>query len=176
MSGVSVVSAALRIVLDARRATPAIERGESARPCFSRSASASSADCALRGPASARARSRASSRSRLAASPDERLEQAQQRPPALHRPAEIVHRLGVGFRRVVDRRARLGEDVAGHRAQRLPHRHARPQGGPVVHAGGTIPILFHDRLTKGGSRGAGGLFAYGLSKPCHDCYIGAGAG
>ena len=68
--------------------------------------------------------------------PDERLEQAQQRPPALHRPAEIMHRLGVGFRRVVDRRVRLGEDVAGHRAQRLPHRHARPQGGPLVHAGG----------------------------------------
>jgi hypothetical protein len=43
--------------------------------------------------------------------------------------------LGVGFRRVIDRGAGLGEDVAGHPAQRLPHRYARPQGGSVLHLG-----------------------------------------
>ena len=91
-------------------------------------------------------RERASEIARLVAQPlgglaHEGLEQAQQRPPALHGAAEIVHPLGVGFRRVVDRRARLGEDVAGHRAQRLPYRHARSYGGPVVHAGELYDIV-----------------------------------
>ena len=82
----------------------------------------------------ARPRERAGEIARLVAQPlgglaHERLEQAQQRPPALHGATEIVHPLGVGFRRVVDRRTRLGEDVARHRAQRLPHRHARRIAG-----------------------------------------------
>jgi hypothetical protein len=65
----------------------------------------------------------------------ERIEQPQQRAPALDGAAEIVHRLGVGFGRVLQGRAPIGKDVAGHRAQRRPHRQARPQGGLVVHAG-----------------------------------------
>jgi len=48
--------------------------------------------------------------------PDKGFEQAQQPAPALHRAAEIVDPLGVGFRRVLDRRAGLGEDVARHPA------------------------------------------------------------
>ena len=60
-------------------------------------------------------------------------EQAQQGAPALHRPAKIVHRLGLGPGRILDGGTRLGENVVRHAAQRLPHRHARPQGGSVIH-------------------------------------------
>ena len=57
----------------------------------------------------ARAGQRAGEIARLVAQalrflPEKGLEQAQQRAPALHRPAEIVHRLGLGFRRILDGR------------------------------------------------------------------------
>ena len=132
MSALSVVSAD-RLISSMRRRSPAIERGDRARPCLSRSSSASSADWASRAPESAPARSRASSRRRRASCPEKGLEQAQQGAPALHRPAKIVHRLGLGPGRILDGRTRLGEDVVRHAAQRLPHRHARPQGGSVIH-------------------------------------------
>src|SRR5262245_39640866 len=79
--------------------------------------------------------------------PDKRLEQAQERAPALHRAAEIVHRLGIGVCRVLEGRARLSEDVAGHATQRLPYRHARPQGGSLVH-GAKYRTLPRDIATK----------------------------
>jgi hypothetical protein len=65
--------------------------------------------------------------------PKKRLDEPQERAPALHRPPKIVHCLGVGLCRILDGRPRLGKDVARHTAQRFPHRHARPQGGSLVH-------------------------------------------
>jgi hypothetical protein len=65
--------------------------------------------------------------------PEKRLDESKERAPALHRPPKIVHRLGVGAGRVLDGVPCLGEDVAGHATQRLPHRHARPQGRSLVH-------------------------------------------
>jgi hypothetical protein len=52
----------------------------------------------------------------------ERLEQPQQRPPALHRPPEVVDGFRVRLVRVGDGRASFGEDVAGHGTQRLADR------------------------------------------------------
>src|SRR5262249_52066611 len=132
MSALSVVSAAC-LITSIRWRSPAIERADKVRPCFSRSASASSADCALRAPVRALAKVAPPAPQPPRLLPEKRLDQAQQRAPTLHRAAEVVHRLGVGLRRIFDRRACLGEDVAGDAAQRLPHRHARPQGGFLLH-------------------------------------------
>ena len=86
----------------------------------------------------ARAGQRAGEIARLVAQalcflPEKGFEQAQQRAPTLHGPAKIVHRLSLGSGWILDGRPRLGEDVVRHAAQRLPHRHARPQGGSIVH-------------------------------------------
>jgi hypothetical protein len=68
----------------------------------------------------------------------QRPEQPQQRPPALHLAAEIVHRLGIGPGRVRDRGARVGQDLAGNGAHDLSDRQVRFQRGLVAHAGDLV--------------------------------------
>ena len=63
----------------------------------------------------------------------ERLDEAQQRAPALHRAAKIVHRLRIRLGRIGDGRVPLRDDGVGHGAQSFAHRHVRPQGRCVVH-------------------------------------------
>ena len=166
MSGSSVVSAACR-TCSIRPRMVANERADSGRPCFSRSASASSAPWASRAPVSARGEVARLVPQVPGLVAEERLDQPQQRPPALHRPAEVVHRLGLGLSPGPRWRPRGGEDVAGGRPQRLPHRHARPQGGLLAHVEQYTTIfrirpIGVTKLTKP---------AAGLFKPCHGCYI-----
>jgi hypothetical protein len=76
---------------------------------------------------------------------NERLDEPQQRAPALHGAAEIVHRFRLD--RLFDCRARLFQDAAGSRAQALADIGGERDGGSVVHvdqiAGGGG--LFGDR-------------------------------
>ena len=141
MSGLSVVSAALRI--SSMRARSAGDRARRERETVLLEIR-ERIERRLRVARARRARARDRAPRRAAAWPPRPTNGSSRRSSARQR--FIARRksctaLGVGFRWVVDRRARLGEDVAGHRAQRLPHRHARPHGGPVVHAGELYDIV-----------------------------------
>ena len=99
-----------------------------------RSSSASIADCASRAPASSRAKSRASRAQPPRVVAEKGFQQPQQRPPALHRLAEVVNRGRVRLGLVVEHRARLGQDVAGDGPERLADRNIWTHGGFLGHA------------------------------------------
>ncbi len=80
-----------------------------------------------------RARQVARLRPQLPAVLEERLEHAQERAPALHRAAKLMHRNGVRMRRILDRGAGFAQGVAGDGAQRLAHRQSRLQGWLFAH-------------------------------------------
>ena len=77
-------------------------------------------------------------------------QQPQQRSPALHRLAVVVNRDRVGLFPVIERRARLGQDVAGDGPQSLADRNIRTHGGFLGHVKASMTAVCHNPPVPGG--------------------------
>ena len=131
---VSCAASALSRFSSSRARIDAIVRADSGVLSSVRSASASSADCASRAPASSRPKSRACAAQAPRVVAEKGLEQPQHRAPALHRLAEVVDRGRVRLCLVVQHRARFGQDVARDGPESLADRNIWTHGGFLGHA------------------------------------------